>query len=86
MILAFGIISLVGIAICGLGGLIFGPLAWILGNQDLRQMRDGLMDPSGESITRTGKILGMVAVGLNAGLILLYCGVMIIAIGAGGLN
>ena len=57
MILAFGIIALV----MGGIGLILGPIAWFMGNADLREMRAGRMDPSGESQTNTGRILGMIA-------------------------
>src|SRR5438552_3387684 len=57
MILAFGILAIVGIA-----SLIFGPIAWVMGNADLRAMRAGTMDPSGEGQTNTGRILGMISV------------------------
>lgn len=53
MILIFGIL---GILACG----IFGILAWVMGNQDLRKIQDGVMDPSGLSNTNLGKILGIV--------------------------
>jgi hypothetical protein len=83
MILAFGIMGLV---LGGLG-LIFGPIAWIMGNADLREMRAGRMDPSGESTTNTGRILGMVAtllglIGLVIGCV--FGGLFILGIVAGG--
>jgi predicted Zn finger-like uncharacterized protein len=56
MILAFGIIALVS----GLG-IIFGPIAWIMGNSDLAEIQNGTMDPEGEGMTQTGRILGMIA-------------------------
>lgn len=56
LILAFGIIGLVS----GLG-IIFGPIAWFMGNADLREISEGRMDPEGESMTQTGRILGMIA-------------------------
>src|SRR5262245_48213812 len=56
LILAFGIIALVS----GLG-FIFGPIAWIMGNSDLAEIQNGTMDPDGEGMTQTGRILGMVA-------------------------
>jgi hypothetical protein len=37
-----------------------GIVAWVLGYQDLKAMRAGRMDPSGDSTTRAGMILGMV--------------------------
>ena len=55
MILAFGLISLLG------GIFIFGILAWVMGNSDLAEMRAGRMDPEGEGLTQAGRILGMVS-------------------------
>jgi uncharacterized membrane protein len=84
MILVFGIL---GFVIC----FIFGIVAWVMGNNDLRQMQAGTMDPSGEGLTRAGKIVGMIAIILNIvvlGLILLMtCGVIAVgaATGASGL-
>ncbi len=52
-ILTLGILSIV---ICGL----LGPIAWIMGNTDLSEMRAGRMDPDGESVTQAGKICGIV--------------------------
>ncbi len=56
MILAFGIIGLV----TGLG-FIFGPIAWIMANGDMREISEGRMDPEGEGMTQTGRILGIIA-------------------------
>jgi hypothetical protein len=64
MILAFGIIGLVGGFIIYLPA-IFGLLAWIMGNSDLREMREGRMDPEGESMTNVGRILGIITVVLT---------------------
>ncbi len=58
MILVFGIL---GIVIC----VIFGIVAWVMGNSDLRAMREGRMDPTGEGLTKAGKICGIVGVVLN---------------------
>lgn len=54
MILVFGIL---GFALCGL----FGIAAWVMGNADLKEMRAGRMDPSGEGLTSGGRICGMIA-------------------------
>lgn len=70
LILAFGIVALV----MGALGLIFGPMAWVMGNTDLRAMRAGRMDPSGEGQTNTGRILGMVATLLHLFGLLIACG------------
>jgi len=56
LILAFGIIALVS----GLG-FIFGPIAWFMGNADMAEIQSGNMDPEGEGMTQTGRILGMIA-------------------------
>lgn len=58
MILVFGILSFV---VC----VIFGIVAWIMGNGDLQAMDAGEMDPSGRGMTQAGKICGMVSVILN---------------------
>jgi predicted Zn finger-like uncharacterized protein len=55
MILTFGIVSFFFMP------LIFGPLAWILGSQDLKEIRAGRMDPEGQSATETGRLCGMIA-------------------------
>jgi hypothetical protein len=53
MVLTLGILSLV---ICGL----LGPFAWIMGRNDLEKMDAGRMDPSGEGLTKAGKICGII--------------------------
>jgi hypothetical protein len=67
LILVLGILSFV---IFGLS-LILGPLAWILGSADLRAMREGRMDPEGESLTSAGRICGMISTIL--GVVSLFC-------------
>lgn len=58
MILVFGIL---GFLLC----FIFGIVAWVMGNRDMQEMRAGVMDRSGEGLTNTGRILGIVAAILN---------------------
>jgi hypothetical protein len=70
MILVFGIL---GLLVC----LIFGILAWVFGNQDLREMDAGVMDPEGRDLTNVGRILGMVACGLAIAGLVIYAVVMI---------
>lgn len=41
---------------------ICGIIAWVMGHSDLRDMRAGRMDPSGEGLTNAGKICGIVSV------------------------
>lgn len=54
-VLVLGILSLV---ICG---PILGPIAWVMGNQDLDKMRRGVMQREGEGITRAGQVCGIIA-------------------------
>jgi len=54
-ILALGIVGLVVCFICGI-------IAWVMGNADLREMAAGRMDRSGQGLTNTGRICGMVGV------------------------
>jgi predicted Zn finger-like uncharacterized protein len=60
-------IQLLGILSFFIAGFILGPMAWIMGNNDLRAMREGRMDPSGESETNTGRICGMISTFLHVG-------------------
>ena len=52
-VLALGII---GICVCFICGII----AWVMGNNDLRQMRAGMMDRRGEGMTQAGRICGII--------------------------
>src|SRR4029077_17645937 len=54
MVLTLGILSVV---ICG----FLGPVAWVMGNNDLAAMRAGRMDSSGEGLTQAGRILGIIS-------------------------
>ena len=55
MILIFGILS-------WFTCFLFGVFAWVLANDDLKAMAAGRMDRTGESITKAGKIVGMINV------------------------
>jgi hypothetical protein len=66
MILVFGILSLV---VCQL----FGPFAWIMGNNDLAAIRAGRMDPEGEGMTQAGKICGIIGTVFLVISILIVC-------------
>lgn len=39
---------------------IFCFMAWVMGSSDLREMKAGRMDPSGEQLTQVGRVLGMI--------------------------
>ena len=58
LILVLGILGIVCCVICGI-------VAWVMGNNDLRKMTDGVMDPSGQGLTTAGKICGIVGVVVN---------------------
>lgn len=39
---------------------IFSIMAWVMGSADLEEMARGRMDPSGASLTRAGRMLGLI--------------------------
>ncbi len=77
MILVFGILSLV------LGCFPIGIAAWVMGNNDLKAIRAGQMDPTGEGLTQGGRICGMIATILAViGLIVFVVVLAVAAMGA----
>ena len=75
VVLALGILGIVCCFICGI-------IAWVMGNNDLREMDAGRMDPSGRGLTQAGKICGIVSVILAiAGIVmwLIWMGVVMVA-------
>ena len=74
LIMILGILSFV---VCG---PVLGPMAWIMGNNDLKEMQAGTMDPAGEQNTKVGKICGMIAT------ILSICGICFVIIVYAGLG
>ena len=58
VILALGILGLVCCFICGI-------IAWIMGNNDLRDMDTGRRDSSGRGLTQAGKICGIISIALQ---------------------
>ncbi len=75
MILVFGILSWV---VC----FIFGIMAWVMGNSDLNAMAAGEMDPSGEGLTKAGKIIGMINIILAV--IMIPIGIIVLVVGGIG--
>ena len=55
LILVLGILGIVCCFICGI-------VAWVMGNNDMREIDAGRMDPAGRGLTQAGKICGMVGV------------------------
>jgi hypothetical protein len=79
-VLTLGILSLVILACAP----VLGPMAWIMGNNDLREMRAGRMDPSGEGATTAGRICGIIGTCLSATVICLYAFMLAALAGRGG--
>ena len=52
------VLGILGIVCCFITGII----AWVMGNNDLREIDAGKMDPTGRGLTQAGKICGMVGV------------------------
>jgi hypothetical protein len=84
MILAFGILSLAMYAVFAPLALIFGPMAWIMGNFDMAEIRSGRMDPEGESMVQVGRVMGIVStlIGILGGLAVLVLCCLIPMMGA----
>ncbi len=53
LILTLGII---GIACC----VVCAPIAWAMGQTDMREIRSGVMDPAGRGLTQAGMVLGII--------------------------
>ena len=77
-VLVLGILGLVVCVICGI-------IAWVMGNNDLREMDAGRMDPSGRGITQAGKICGMISVILICLGVAIWL-VMVLVFGAAALS
>ena len=69
LLLVFGILSILFFG----PGVIFGALAWYWGTDDLNEIYSGRMDKSGEGMTKTGRILGMIGVFLHVAGIAAFC-------------
>ena len=57
IVLVYGILGLI---VCQLLAIA----AWRMGNDDLREMEYGRMDPSGRDLTNAGRVCGMVGTGI----------------------
>ena len=53
MILCLGVIGLVVFP-------LLCPIAWIMGNADMKEIRAGRMDPDGEGLTQGGRVCGII--------------------------
>jgi hypothetical protein len=52
------VLGILSIVVCPLQ--LLGPIAWVLGNNDLAEMRSGRMDRDGEGLTNAGRICGII--------------------------
>jgi hypothetical protein len=63
------VLGILGIIVC----FPFGVAAWLMGQSDLRDMDQGVMDPTGRGLTDAGRILGIIGTILAAvGLIIAF--------------
>ena len=51
------VLGILGVLACQL----LGPIAWYLGNQELRAIREGRSPRAGEPLAMVGKIMGIIA-------------------------
>lgn len=79
LILTFGILGLV---CCG----VFGIVAWVMGNGDLKEMAAGRMDPAGQGMTQAGKICGIIGVVLNVIGAIGYIAAIALGVASGAFN
>ena len=68
------VLGILGLTVCFICGII----AWVMGNNDLREMAAGTMDPSGRGITQAGKICGMISVILAIVVLCIWVLVMVV--------
>jgi uncharacterized Zn finger protein (UPF0148 family) len=71
LILVLGILSICISCV----GLILGPIAWVMGAADLKAIRAGRMDPTGEGTTKAGYVCGIVGTCLQLVGLLACCGI-----------
>ena len=60
LVLTLGILGVVFLAICTPVCWVLAPMAWIMGQNDLADMRSGAMDPTGMGTTQAGMIMGII--------------------------
>lgn len=66
------VLGILGLSVC----FICGAIAWVMGNNDLREMECGRMDASGLNLTKAGRICGMIGTILN----LVFIGIYVIGV------
>lgn len=76
LVLILGILGIVCCMPCGI-------VAWVLGNQDMKEMSAGTMDPTGLGMTKAGKILGIISVVLAVIAIIVWVAMIALGVAAG---
>jgi len=71
------VLGILGIVCC----FILGIIAWVMGNNDLKEIAAGRMDPSGQGLTQAGKICGIV--GVILWIIYVVVNIIILLLGGG---
>lgn len=79
MLLTFGIF---GMVCC----IVFAVLAWVMGSSDLKEIREGRMDPAGEGLTKAAKILGIIGCILNTLGILAWIATFVFGVAFAGMR
>jgi hypothetical protein len=75
-VLGMGIGAIVGSCLCVFLGIGLGIGAINMANNDLREMREGRMDPSGQGQTQAGRICGIIAIILSVIAVIINIGIM----------
>ena len=76
LVLVLGILGIVCCMPCGI-------VAWVLGNQDMKEMAAGTMDPTGLGMTKAGKILGIISVVLAVVGLIVWGAMLALGVAAG---
>jgi len=79
LILVLGILSLV---FCP----ILGPVAWIMGKQDLTEIDAGRMDPEGRGLTLAGMVCGIVETAMIILGLLFFVGFLVLMLAGGAVS
>lgn len=77
------VLGILGFVVC----FILGAVAWSMGNNDLRKINAGIMDPSGRDMTNAGRICGMISTILGIvwlGFTVVYMAFVLSMVAAGG--
>lgn len=78
-----GLILALGILAWVITCPILSIIAWVMGNQDMKEMDAGRMDPEGRGLTQAGKIIGIVHICFIGFFICVYGAFAILILGAG---